>query len=80
MPLTLLGRLQGAKISKFVVYPQHLANANGIVNPNVSTSPLASYLEADAVIIEIGWELMEPWLNFARVENLEIHHVLSTLH
>ena len=72
MPLTLLGRLQGAKISKFVVYPQHLANTSGIVNRNVSTSPLASYLEADVVYIENTWELMELWVIFARIENVKV--------
>src|ERR1700738_3173094 len=54
------------------------ANTNGTVNPNVSTPPIAIYVEADVVIIEIGWELMVPWL-FVPVENVEIHHVLSTI-
>jgi hypothetical protein len=66
-------------MSKLIIYHQHLTNSNGIVNPNVSTSPLASYLEADVVYIENTWELMELWLIFARVENVESRHVSTTL-
>ena len=54
------------------------ANTNGTVNHNVSISPLALYVEADVVIIEIGWELIMPWL-FVPVKNVEIHHVLSMI-
>ena len=40
------------------MYWQPLTNTNGTVNFNVSSLPLALYVEADVVIIEIGWELM----------------------
>ena|ERR1700738_384306 len=53
-----------SKISKFTLYPQCFGNTNGTVNPNVSTSPVASYLEADVVTIKIGEELMEMWMKF----------------
>jgi hypothetical protein len=44
------------------MYWQPFTNMNGTVNSNVSTSPLAFYVEANVVIIEIGCELIVPWL------------------
>ena len=51
-----------------------------IVNSNVSTWLLVPYLEADVVCMMITPELMELWWIFARLENIEFHHVLATLH
>jgi hypothetical protein len=63
-------------MSKLDMYCQHLANTNGTVDPNVSTWLLTSSLEATIVLFEIAWELIELWLIFANLENLEIHQEL----
>jgi hypothetical protein len=61
------------------MHHQHLANTNGIINPNISTRLLAPYLKANVAIIKIAWELVELLLIFRRVENVEIRRVSPAL-